>query len=101
MNAALRLDRDALARACARYGVNRLTLFGSAVDDRFDLGRSDVDLLVEFGSDVDDLLGNYLDLRSELEEIFGRPVDLVMSDAVENPYFAAEVSRSAEEIYET
>lgn len=71
----------------------------SAVSDRFDAGRSDHDFFVEFRPEVDDLLGNYLQLRGELEEITGRPVDLVMPDAVENPYFAAEAFSSTEEIY--
>lgn len=55
--------------------------------------------MVDFQPQVLDLLGNYLGLAAELARITGRTVDLVMTDAVENPYFAAEASRSAQDIY--
>ena len=41
--------REAIAELCARYGVARLFVFGSALRDDFRPGVSDVDLLVEFG----------------------------------------------------
>lgn len=99
MNAATLLDREAIAHACERYGVARLRVFGSAVSGRFDPNRSDVDFFVDFLPEVHDLLGNYLALNEELERIVGRKVDLVMSDAVENPYFAAEAFRTAQDVY--
>jgi len=69
------IDRDRLAAVCHRYGIARLSVFGSvacgaAGED------SDIDLLYELrpgarlGWEVDDL-------ADELSEIFGRPVDLV------------------------
>lgn len=99
MDAATLLDREAIALACERYGVARLRVFGSAVTGRFDPDRSDVDFFVDFLPEVRDLLGNYLALNKELERIVGRKVDLVMSDAVENPYFAAEAFRTAQDVY--
>jgi uncharacterized protein len=70
--------REAIAEACARFGVARLDVFGSALRDDFRLGESDVDLLVEF-----------------------RPisVDLVMSDAIKNRYIAANVERTKQPLY--
>lgn len=99
MNAVALLDREAIVRACRRFGVARLRVFGSAVTDEFDPERSDFDFFVDFQPQVVDLLGNYLGLAAELEKITGRKVDLVMTDAVENPYFAAEASRSAQDVY--
>lgn len=99
MKAVALLDRDAIGRACQRFGVARLQVFGSAVTDDFDPDRSDVDFFVDFQPQVVDLLGHCLGLKGELERITGRKVDLVMTDAVENPYFAAEASRSAQDIY--
>jgi predicted nucleotidyltransferase len=99
MNAVALLDREAIVRACRRFEVARLRVFGSAVTDEFDPGRSDFDFLVDFQPQVVDLLGNYLGLAAELEQITGRKVDLVMTDAVENPYVAAEASRSARNVY--
>lgn len=44
----LELDRSAMAELCQLFGVARLAVLGSAVTDRFDPDRSDVDFLVEF-----------------------------------------------------
>ena len=49
MSGQLVLDRHAVGELCRKYSVRRLVLFGSAVTDRFDTSRSDVDFLVEFG----------------------------------------------------
>ncbi|MDR7310865.1 putative nucleotidyltransferase [Nocardioides luteus] len=99
MSATPRLDHAAIARACERFGVARLRIFGSAVSGRFDPDRSDMDFFVDFLPEVQDLLGNYLALTDELERIVGRKVDLVMTEAVENPYFAAQAFQNAQEVY--
>lgn len=99
MNAVALLDRDAIARACRQFGVARLRVFGSAVTDDFDPARSDFDFFVDFQPQVADLLGTYLGLSAELARITGRKVDLVMTDAVENPYFAAQAARGAQDLY--
>lgn len=75
---------DALAAICRLHGVARLEVFGSAargVD--FDPMRSDVDFLVTFEPAVRDDLSTLIDLKDALEELFGRPVDLVEREAVE------------------
>lgn len=98
---ALRLviDRDEIARVCRSRGVRHMRVFGSATGDRFDESRSDVDLLVEFKPDVADLFDAYFGLKEDLERVFGRAVDLVMADAVRNPYFQAGALATAEELY--
>lgn len=58
-----------------------------------------MDFLVDVLPAVHDLLGNYLALNEELERIVDRKVDLVMPDAVENPYFAAEVFGTPQDVY--
>jgi predicted nucleotidyltransferase len=74
-------------------------VFGSAVTDEFDPERSDVDFLVEFGDEGNGGLDTYFGFKWSLEELLGRPVDLVAPTAMQNPYFAAEVRRTVEEIY--
>lgn len=98
---ALRLvvDREAMARVCRARGVRHMRVFGSATGERFDASRSDVDLLVEFDPSVVDLFDAYFGLKEDLEGLFGRPVDLVMADAVRNPYFQAGALATAEELY--
>lgn len=93
------VDRDAIAALCRHYGVRRLAMFGSAASGTFDPTDSDVDFLVEFEQDTTDGFGSYFGLKEELESLFSRPVDLVMPDALENPYFAASVAASTWELY--
>ena len=99
MDAVAMLDLDAIVRACKLYGVERLRIFGSALSDRFDPEASDIDFLVDFAPDNPNLFHDYFDLKFELEEITGRPVDLVDASAVRNPYFKASADASAQDLY--
>jgi len=72
----LNVDRDALARVCARYHVTELSLFGSAARGTLRPG-SDVDLLVVFAEGAVVTLFTLIDLQAELGGVFGRRVDLV------------------------
>jgi len=72
----LSVDRDALARVCARFHVKELSLFGSAARGTLRPG-SDIDLLVVFEKGVVVTLFTLIDLRAELSELLGRRVDLV------------------------
>jgi predicted nucleotidyltransferase len=99
MTIGLALDREAIARSCRAHSVSRLTIFGSATSASFDTERSDVDFLVEFAPGSDDAFGAYFGLKEDLESLLGRPVDLVMANAVRNPHFAASAARGAEEVY--
>jgi len=58
----------------ARFGVKRLSLFGSAARDEMDEG-SDVDVLVEFEGPA--TFSGYFDLKDYLQALLGRTVDLV------------------------
>jgi uncharacterized protein len=61
------------------FGVQSLALFGSVVRDEA-RADSDVDILVEFAQPVG--LLTFLRLKRYLEEILGKPVDLVTSKAL-------------------
>lgn len=99
MTVRISLDAEALVRICRARGVKRLRIFGSAISERFDDDRSDVDLLVEFNADVGDPFDAYFGLREDLEQLFGRSIDLVMTAALRNPYFEASAVAKAEELY--
>lgn len=60
------------------FGVARLGLFGSFATDEV-RADSDLDFVVEFEKKSFDA---YMDLKAYLEELFGRPVDLVIEEAV-------------------
>jgi hypothetical protein len=91
-----------IASLCARFGVRRLEVFGSAAtDEGFDPGESDLDFIVEFrpNHDLGPWLEQYFSLRDALSELLGYPVDLVMSSAMKNPYFIREADRTRRLLY--
>jgi predicted nucleotidyltransferase len=90
-----------LSRLCATYRARRLDVFGSAArDEDFDPDRSDLDFLVEFESmPPDEHADSYFGLLFALEDLFGRPIDLVEMTAVRNPYVRAEIERTRELLY--
>jgi predicted nucleotidyltransferase len=63
------LDRETIARACERFAVARLRVFGSAVTGQFDPAKSDIDFLVDFRSDTPRGIAPFLGLKYELERI--------------------------------
>jgi predicted nucleotidyltransferase len=70
----LRTLRAAGAEIRERFGVERLGLFGSAARGEL-RDDSDVDVLVAFRGRA--TLDNYVGLKSHLEALFGRRIDLV------------------------
>jgi uncharacterized protein len=91
-----------IAALCRRFGVRRLTLFGSAArENDFDERSSDLDFLVEFGAPEGPSLAQFLDLRTALEETLGPSVDLVMEGSVRNPFILADMEASAKLVYAT
>jgi predicted nucleotidyltransferase len=93
-------QRAGIAELCRRFRVRRLDLFGSAARDDFTESRSDMDFLVEFlDEDVGPGLHAYFGLKEGLEALLGRPVDLVMPEAVTNPYVRADIARHRTAVY--
>ena len=89
----------AIAEACARFGVARLDVFGSVLRDDYCPGKSDIDLLVEFQPHEGyALVEAYFGLLDELRALLGQ-VDLVMADAVKNPYIARAIEREKQLLY--
>jgi len=101
MIADISAHREELQALCRRFHVRRLDVFGSAArGEDFEPARSDLDFLVEFqplqpGGYVDAFFG----LKEGLEELFGRPVDLISAAAIRNPYFRASVERTRAPLY--
>jgi predicted nucleotidyltransferase len=89
-----------LERLCKLYGVKRLEVVGSAAREvDFDPARSDIDLLVEFEPGRLPRLSAFFDLREAIMSTLGHPVDLLMLDAVRNPYLKANLERHRRPLY--
>ena len=97
VNPLVQAHRDELEALCLRFAVRQLELFGSAAGEHFDSETSDLDFLVEFDpAEVGHRADRYFGLLEALEELFGRPVDVIELEAIRNPYFlrAIEPSRT-------
>ena len=83
----LAAHRDALTR----MGVKTLAIFGSVARD--EAGPvSDVDILVEFQGPA--TFNGYMDLKFFLEDLLGRPVDLVTRKSI-RPRLKTQIEREA------
>lgn len=92
--------RQALVELCQKYRVLRLELFGSAASGVFDGKSSDLDFLVEFKSlEPGDAADAYFGLLFDLKTLFARDIDLVMPDAIKNPYLLQSINRYRELLY--
>jgi uncharacterized protein len=92
---------ELVVRICRRFRVERLYLFGSATDGRFDSEQSDLDFLVALEEQPpSEYADNYLGLAQALEELFGRPVDLVTERSIRNPYFRETVFNARRLVYD-
>jgi predicted nucleotidyltransferase len=98
MHPEVRSHHTELRELCRRHDVRRLELFGSAASERDAIG--DVDFLVEFDDlDADAYADAYFGLLEALERLLGRPVDLVMTSAITNPYFLSRIARERTVVY--
>jgi predicted nucleotidyltransferase len=89
-----------IADICRRLAVRRLDVFGSAVGETFDAVRSDIDFVVEFANhNQPGILDRYLALAEGLEALLDRPVDLVTTESIRNPYFRKAVESTREAVY--
>lgn len=79
------------AELALRFGVTRLALFGSVArdDERAD---SDVDVLVAFDGPATS--SRFFGVQFFLEDLFGRPVDLVTERAL-RPELRTNIEREA------
>ena len=89
----------AIADLCQQHHVRLLYVFGSVLNSTFG-PTSDVDLVVEFAAmPLEEYADNYFALRFALEELLGRPVDLLEAQAVRNPYFKQQLEATQQLLY--
>ncbi len=92
------LPQGKIAAFCQRWKVVELALFGSVLRDDF-RPDSDIDVLVSFQPDAPWSLWDLFDMRQELQEMFGREVDLVEKEALRNPFRKHEILQNHEVVY--
>lgn len=90
----INIPPEQLAEVCRKYGVQRLSLFGSILTDRFG-PESDVDMVVEFLPQARIGLFEMTGFEQELTSLIGRKVDL-RTPAELSRYFRDKVMRTAQ-----
>lgn len=88
-----------LKKLCVIYNVEKMYLFGSALNSNFSR-KSDIDLLVKFKTiELSKYFDNYINFKEKLEALFGREVDLVEEQTLKNPILINSINKSKELIY--
>ncbi len=88
-----------IKKLCEIHKVKTLSLFGSATREDFN-DESDIDFIVDF--DENDPLKYsdlYFDLKSKLEDLLKRKIDLVEIRAIKNKFFRKELDETKILIY--
>ena len=98
MNPQVQLDRESLAKFCRTWRIRELSIFGSALRDDFG-PDSDLDFLVSFEPQAGWDLWDLVSMRDDLMSIAGREVDIVVKEALRNPYRRKEILTHREVIH--
>jgi uncharacterized protein len=94
----LQVSEKAIVAFCQKWNIAEFSLFGSVLRDDF-RADSDIDVLIVFAPHQKWSLFDVMDMRRELEERFGRKVDLVQKSGLVNPYRRANILGTHRVIY--
>ena len=99
----IEIPKEKIAEFCKKWEIREFALFGSVLSEDFS-SDSDIDVLVTFSEGAKHTLFNLVNMENELEEIFGRKVDIVSRRGIESSrnYFRRNaILNSAEAVYAT
>ena len=94
----LAISPQEIEEFCRRWQVAELALFGSILTDDFG-PDSDIDILVTFADEASWSIFDLASMQEELEQLFGRPVDLIEKDAIRNPFRRHHILANKRDIY--
>lgn len=100
---AIELPIEQIQTFCDRWQITEFALFGSVLRDDF-RPDSDIDVLVTFAPEAKRGLSETLQMKDELQTIFGRNVDFIVKAAIErseNWLRRKNILESAQVIYAT
>jgi len=76
------IPKEKIAEFCKKWRIREFAFFGSVLRDDF-RPESDIDVLVTFDEAAGHTLFDLVHMEEELENIFGRGVDLVSRRGIE------------------
>jgi predicted nucleotidyltransferase len=98
--AKLRIPKKAIAALCRKYGVKKLSLFGSAARGEM-RPDSDVDLMVEFDPASNTSLWDYPAMQDDFSALFDRrKVEFASPDILRNPFRRKTILPDLKTLYE-
>jgi len=98
--AELRIPGKKIAALCRKYGVRKLSLFGSAARGEM-TAKSDVDLMVEFDPANKTSLWDYPAMQDDFSALFDhRKVDIASPGILKNPYRRKTILPDLKTLYE-
>jgi predicted nucleotidyltransferase len=96
---AIPIDSRAIEAFCQKWRVAELSLFGSVVKPEEFRDDSDIDVMVTFEGDARWTLFDFVNMKDELTEVFGRKVDLLSKRALKNSFRRQAILASARVVY--
>jgi uncharacterized protein len=98
MHPLIEQSRVGINQLCQQFAVQRLELFGSATETNGEVG--DFDFIVQMAAHETSQARRVIALADRLEALLGKPVDILSSRAIRNPYFAQAVQRQRVALYD-
>lgn len=93
-----RMDIEGLPEFCRKWRIQELSVFGSALGENFG-PESDFDILVSFDGNARWSVFDIVVMKDELEQRWGRRVDIVEKGALRNPWKKREILNNREVLY--
>lgn len=88
-----------IQQLCAEYQVRQLDVFGSVLREDFN-AKSDIDFLVVFQRNgYDGAFEQFMNFKGALEQLLGRPVDILVDRPFRNSIFQQEVDQTRRSVY--
>jgi predicted nucleotidyltransferase len=98
--AKLRIPKKAIAALCRKYGVRKLSLFGSAARGEMK-PESDVDLMLEFDPASNTSLWDYPAMQEDFSALFDhRKVEFASPEILRNPFRRKTILPDLKTLYE-
>ena len=95
----INLHIEQIRSLCDSNKVKALFAFGSVTTDKFNI-NSDIDLVVDIDeTDPINYSDYYFSLKTQLENLFRRHIDLLEQKAIKNPYLKKEIDQTKVLIY--
>ena len=92
------IPKEKIAEFCRKWKIKEFSFFGSVLHKNF-RPDSDVDIMISFNDDSRWSLWDLGQMREELITIFGREVDLVEKEALQNPFRKKSIMKKRKVVY--